>query len=156
MSAQVIEQFYSAFARRDAEGMVACYHPQVVFNDPVFTALQGERAGAMWKMLVERGKDLAVTYRDVQSDGKTGRAHWEATYTFSQSGHKVHNVVEAHFTFRDGKIIAHTDSFNFYRWASQALGTTGRLLGWTPMVRAKVQKTALAGLEKYLARNTDK
>lgn len=146
----LIESFYTAFQRRDAEGMVACYHPQVTFNDPVFRDLKGERAMGMWRMLVARGKDLHVTFRDVRADGQTGSAHWEATYTFSSSGRRVHNVIEARFRFADGKIIEHTDTFAFWRWAAQALGTPGLLLGWTPFLRRRVQQTALRGLDAFM------
>ncbi len=77
-NAAMIERFYAAFARRDAEAMVACYADDVVFADPVFGELRGERAKAMWRMLAGRSRDLVVTYRDVVADGETGRAHWEA------------------------------------------------------------------------------
>ena len=82
-NAELIEKFYRAFQRRDAATMTSCYHPQVQFSDPVFTDLQGARAGAMWRMLTERGKDLKVEFRDVQADETTGTAHWEAWFTSS-------------------------------------------------------------------------
>ena len=43
--AEVIEQFYHAFQQRDAEGMIACYHPNVTFADPVFRQLSVTRPG---------------------------------------------------------------------------------------------------------------
>ena len=60
-NAELIGRFYAAFQARDAEGMVACYAADVRFSDPVFPALVGERAKAMWRMLVGRGKDLVIT-----------------------------------------------------------------------------------------------
>jgi ketosteroid isomerase-like protein len=146
----VIEQFYSAFQSRDAAGMAACYHPQIVFNDPVFRDLRGPRAAGMWAMLLKRSADLKITYRDVREDGATGSAHWEARYTFSQSRRPVHNFIEARFRLQDGKIIEHTDHFDFWRWSRMALGTPGILLGWSPIIHNKVQQTAMAGLEKYM------
>jgi len=41
--------------------------------------------------------------------------------------------------FRDGKIVRHTDVFDFHRWARQALGPVGLVLGWTGFLRGKVQ-----------------
>ncbi len=73
----LIETFYRALAARDAEGMIACYHPRVRFTDEVFD-LEGAEAGAMWKMLCERGKDLKVSFSDVEADERSGRAHWDA------------------------------------------------------------------------------
>lgn len=148
--AALIERFYASFAARDAAGMRACYHPDVVFSDPAFGELQGARAGAMWSMLCERGKDLRVTTSGVEADDARGSAHWEATYTFSQTGRRVHNRVDAEFAFRDGLIARHTDRFGFWAWARQALGPAGLLLGWTPLLRGKVRATALRGLEKYM------
>lgn len=150
-NAALIERFYTAFAARDAAGMQACYHPDVVFSDPAFGELRGAQAGAMWAMLLERGKDLRVTFRDVHADDAQGRAHWDAHYTFSQSGRPVHNRIDAEFAFRDGLIVRHTDRFGFWAWARQALGPAGLLLGWTPIIRNKVRSTARAGLEKYMA-----
>ena len=36
---------------------------------------------------------------------------------------------------RDGLIVDHVDSFDFHRWAGQALGPSGRLLGGTSFLR---------------------
>jgi ketosteroid isomerase-like protein len=146
----VIERFYTAFQQRDADGMAACYHPNVVFNDPVFRDLRGPRAGAMWAMLLKRSADLKISYRDVREDGQTGGAHWEARYTFSQSKRPVHNLIEARFRLQDGQIIEHTDHFDFWRWSRMALGMPGVLLGWSPIIQRKVQRTAMEGLEKYI------
>jgi ketosteroid isomerase-like protein len=148
-----LRRFYEAFSRRDAATMAACYAPDVQFSDPVFTDLRGPQAGLMWKMLCERGKDLKIEFRDVRADGATGSAHWEAWYTFSTTGRKVHNIIDASFEFRDGRIAKHTDRFDLYRWARQALGPAGVVLGWTPLLQNKVRAMAAKGLADY-QRNT--
>src|SRR4051812_34937346 len=102
---QLIERFYTCFQKRDADGMVACYHPEISFSDPVFPDLRGESVGAMWRMLGARAKSLELTFRDVKADDERGSAHWEAIYPFSATGRRVHNVIEASFRFRDGKIV---------------------------------------------------
>lgn len=146
----LISNFYEAFARYDAEAMAKLYHDEIEFSDPAFGRLRGEEARNMWRMLVERGKEsLAVSFRDVQADGKTGSAHWTANYLFTSTGRKVHNELTARFEFKDGKIIRHTDSFNFWKWSRQALGTTGLLLGWTPFLKNKVRAQARKGLERF-------
>lgn len=147
----LITKFYTAFQQRDAATMASCYHPNITFSDPAFVNLQGPEAGAMWQMLCERGKDLTLTFSDVKADDTTGSAHWEATYTFSKTGHKVHNIIEARFKFQDGLIIEHRDGFSFRRWSGQALGTTGKLLGWTSFLQKKVQQQSRATLEKYMS-----
>lgn len=146
---EVIRRFYSAFQQRDAAGMNACYAPDVRFSDPVFTDLRGDAARAMWTMLCERGKDLKIEFRDVKADGASGSAHWEAWYSFSATGRPVHNVIDATFEFRDGKISRHSDRFDLHRWAGQALGAAGKLLGWTPLLQNKVRAMAAKSLEDY-------
>jgi ketosteroid isomerase-like protein len=149
---ELVRRFYTAFQKRDGAAMAACYHPDVQFSDPVFTDLRGEKAGAMWKMLCERGKDLKVEFRDVKADDKTGSAHWDAWYTFTTTGKKVHNIIDASFEFRDGKIVRHTDRFDLHRWAGQALGITGKLLGGMSFLQNKVRAMAAKGLDDYLRR----
>jgi ketosteroid isomerase-like protein len=148
--ADLITKFYTAFQRRDAEGMVACYAPDVRFSDPVFPVLRGAEAGAMWRMLCERGKDLRIDFRDVRTNGIFGSAHWEARYTFSASGRRVHNVIEAEFTFVDGLIATHLDTFDLYGWSQQALGVKGLLLGWTPLVQGGIRRQARKALDRFL------
>lgn len=144
MSSELIERFYAAFDRKDGDAMAACYHPEARFSDPAFGELRGREVGDMWRMLTGRAKDLSVELRDHDDSS----ANWIARYTFS-TGRKVVNDVQATFVFRDGLIAEHDDRFSFHAWARQALGTPGLLLGWTPLLRAKVGREARAGLEEF-------
>ncbi|MFI5234541.1 MAG: nuclear transport factor 2 family protein [Gemmatimonadales bacterium] len=150
-NAELITTFYQALQRRDAGGMIACYGPAVVFHDPVFQ-VEGSRAGAMWRMLCERGKDLRIEFRDVEAGDVNGSAVWEAWYTFSATGYPVHNRIRATFHFQDRRIIRHDDRFDLHRWAGQALGWKGRLLGWAPPVQAAIRKNAARSLDAFLAK----
>jgi hypothetical protein len=146
---QVIVRLYTAFAARDAETMASCYHPDAHFSDPAFPDLNGGEVMAMWRALLGRSTDLRVTLggHSASSDGGspgngTGRAHWTAVYTFGATGRSVTNEIDAGFRFEDGLIREHQDSFDFWRWSRQALGLPGLLLGWTPMLRSRVQRDA--------------
>jgi ketosteroid isomerase-like protein len=150
-NAALIEHLYASFARRDAAAMSACYAADAHFRDPVFD-VEGEEVAAMWTMLCERGRDLVVEWRDVKADDATGSAHWEARYTFSVTGRKVHNFVEAQFTFRDGLIVTHTDKFDLWRWSRMALGAKAVVLGWTPFVKKAIRSEARRGFDIWLAR----
>jgi ketosteroid isomerase-like protein len=147
---ELIQRFYAAFARRDGVTMTACYAPSARFSDPVFTDLRGEQPGAMWRMLTSRAKDLEVRLAEHEAVEERGSAHWLADYTFS-TGRRVHNDVRAEFRFENGLIADHRDSFSFYGWARQALGPAGLALGWTPILRGKVQRQARGGLDEFLA-----
>ena len=151
---QLIHTFYTAFQQRDYTGMIACYHSDIHFYDPVFRDLRGRQAQAMWHMLCERGQDLQISFDNVLADGHSGRADWQARYTFS-TGRPVHNIIQATFHFQDGLIIRHQDQFDLWRWTRQALGPAGLLLGWTPMVQKRVRETAVASLHKFIAHHPE-
>jgi ketosteroid isomerase-like protein len=151
--AELIHSFYTAFARRDHAVMAACYAPDATFCDPVFPLLRGAAVGAMWRMLCERGNDLRIEAGRIGATGDRGSAHWEAWYTFSATGRPVHNIIEASFEFRDGLIVRHTDTFDLYRWARQALGTKGVLLGWAPPVQRAIRGQAARALETFMIRH---
>ena len=148
----LISRFYDAFQRRDAAAMGACYHRDVHFSDEIFPELHGDAARAMWTMLCERGKDLTIECSAVHADGATGRAHWDAWYTFSGTGRRIHNRIRAEFTFADGLIVRHRDRFGFWRWARQALGPAGYLLGWSGFLHRRVQSQAARSLREWAHR----
>jgi ketosteroid isomerase-like protein len=145
----LIREFYAAFARRDAEAMARCYHDEVFFSDPAFPKLRGEEARDMWRMLVARASDLEIVLDEASADAQGGRARWTARYTFSKTGRKVVNRIEALFAFRDAKIVRHFDTFPFWRWSAQALGPLGQLLGWFAPVKWMVRKQAAKGLDAF-------
>jgi limonene-1,2-epoxide hydrolase len=150
LNEELIETFYTSFQKLDAEAMVRCYHADVRFSDPVFPNLTQPQVIAMWRMLCKQAKNFELTFADVEANDRTGKAHWKASYDFSATGRRVNNKIDARFEFQDGKIIKHTDSFNFWKWSRMALGPTGLLLGWTPLVRKKVQSQAAARLAKFM------
>jgi ketosteroid isomerase-like protein len=151
---ELIERFYGAFARRDGDAMAACYAPGATFSDPVFQGLAGEEPGAMWRMLTSRATDLEVELLEHDASDDSGSARWLAHYTFTQTGRHVDNDVRASFRFADGRIAEHRDEFDFHRWARQALGPTGLLLGWTPIIRSAVRRQARRSLDDFMARSS--
>lgn len=148
---QLIRDFYRALAARDAEGAARCYHPEVAFSDAVFPMLRGEDAADMWRMLLSRAGDLSFTLDACEAGPQAGEARWTARYTFSRTGRPVVNRGHALFAFRDGLISRHHDSFSFWRWAAQALGPIGTLLGWFPALKWKVRKDADRALRRFIA-----
>jgi len=147
---QLITSFYEAFQRKDYVAMQACYADNAVFTDEVFQKLDAAHTRKMWEMLIKRGKDLELTFSNVEANDAIGSAAWTATYTFSQTKRKVVNHIRASFEFENGKIVKHTDRFDFYEWSKQALGLSGLLLGWTGFFRKKVQQTARQSLQAYI------
>lgn len=150
MNEELISKFYTAFQSLDSDTMADCYHDNVEFTDPAFGTLKGERAKAMWEMLCQSSKDLSIEFSKVTANDATGSAHWDATYTFSKTGRKVVNSIDARFEFSDGKIIKHVDHFNLHKWASQAMGLQGWLLGGTGFFKKKLQAQTNKLLDKFI------
>lgn len=151
MSKETIDRFYTAFKSGDAKEMGACYHDDATFSDPAFQHLNATEVRAMWSMLIERSKgQLEVEFHSVLADDQLAQCTWEAHYEFSKTKNQVHNIIHATMKFKDGLIIKHTDEFNFWRWSSMALGTPGKLLGWTPFLKNKVGKMAMKSLKEYM------
>lgn len=149
---QLIHTFYTAFSKRDYKTMQQCYADNATFSDAVFTNLDGKEVRAMWEMLCSSSSAARIEFDSVKAEDGTGSANWTAHYTFSATGKKVVNRIHASFVFENGKIVQHKDHFSFYKWASQALGTPGVLLGWTPLIRNKVRKTAAKNLQAFMAK----
>lgn len=149
INSQIITKFYTAFAQKDWKTMQSCYHDDIVFEDPAFGQLKGEKAKKMWRMLCEQGKDLKVEFSEVSEDEQSGKAHWEAWYTLDLTKRKIHNKIDASFELKDGLIIKHVDTFNLHNWAKQAFGFKGRLFGGTSFFRKKFQAQANKALNRY-------
>lgn len=147
----IIENFYTAFSKLDAETMVSYYHKDIIFEDPAFGILKGERAKNMWRMLCEsqKNKNFQVSFSNIEANENKGTVHWEAHYIFSKTGRTVHNSIQAYFEFKDGKIIKHTDKFNLYNWSKQALGLKGFVLGNTKYFRHKLKAQTNRLLDSY-------
>lgn len=152
MTAELIAQFYNALAARDGEAMAACYHDEIVFEDPAFGELKGNDPGDMWRMLCSSDTDLTLTHTVGAVTDTTASATWVAKYTFTATGRAVTNNVTATMKLRDGLIVDHRDDFDFWKWSSQALGAPGKFLGWTPILKSKVQKTTRANLDAFQAK----
>jgi ketosteroid isomerase-like protein len=148
-NADLIERFYTALGSLDGAAMARCYSPQAFFEDPAFGKLDAGDAGAMWRMLTSRAADLTLELSEVTADDRTGSARWIAHYTFTQTGRPVVNDIRATFHFADGLIVEHHDRFDWWRWARQALGPPGLLLGWNPLFHSAARKKARATLAEF-------
>jgi len=150
-NADIISQFYTAFQKKDYETMNSCYSDGIVFSDPAFGMLEADEVRAMWEMLCKNAKDFSLSFSNIQLlDDEYGTCNWVAQYTFSRTGRKVVNNIKAHMRLKDGKIIEHSDAFKLSKWAAQALGWKGALLGWTGFMKRKIQNNARKNLIKFI------
>lgn len=146
-ASEIIDQFYTAFAKGDWQKMADCYHDDIEFEDPAFGRLDGNAAKWMWKMLLERSKgNLKIEHKVIDDQ----HAEWTARYPFGPKKRLIVNKIQASFEFKDGKIIKHHDRFSLWKWAGQAFGLTGWIMGATPLFKNGLQKRTNLQLAQYI------
>ena len=153
-NAATMQDFYDAFARGDGDAMAALYHPDAVFHDAAFGELKGKEIGAMWKMLAASKPKVVAS--NIKGDAEGASGHWDADYKFPGTGRDVHNSIDARFEMKDGKILRHQDTFDFQKWALQALpvldklGGLGRFIAGSDLVQGTVRHFAGRGLDQFM------
>ncbi len=147
----VIATFYTAFQQLDYKTMNSCYANDIVFFDPAFELLRGDEVNAMWEMLCKKATGFSLTFNNITKlDEEYYTCDWVARYTFSKTGREVVNKIKANMKFANGKIIEHSDAFSLHRWASQALGFTGWLVGWNTFFQRRIKNQAKQNLLRYM------
>lgn len=150
-NSEIVARFYTAFQHLDFESMNNCYDEGIVFSDPVFGFLRGDEVRAMWEMLCKNAKDFQLEFSNIQLlDEEYATCNWTARYIFSKTGRQVENKIKAFMRIQNGKITEHSDAFKLSKWAAQAFGFTGSLLGWTGFFKKKVMKNARKNLTIFI------
>ena len=149
----IIEKFYTAFQNLDSKTMNSLLADDIEFEDPAFGKLKGDKVKYMWQFLCENAKDFKVEFSDIKTKGNNGTGHWEAFYTFSLTGNKVHNIIDSTFEFENGLIIKHKDDFDIKKWIKQAMGSAIGIIGGSFFIKNTVRKQSNKYLEKYIRRN---
>ena len=120
-NAALLHRLFAALNQHDHETMGACYHPTATFHDIAFNLKGRPRIHAMWHMICQRS-NVVATIEAVHANDIEGRVSLVDTYTFSDTGYPVRNVIDSRFRFRDGLISEQMDHCDAKAWASQALG----------------------------------
>jgi hypothetical protein len=153
---KLIQDFFHCFAGGDYRGMQKCLHPEVEFSDIGFN-LRGTQVGAMWHMICDKGTQ--IMFRDVEADDSQGTARWQCHYDFQKDKHSkphsVHNIIAARFRFEGGLIREHHDTCDFERWARQALGLVGAVLGEFEFLHKKVRESAQEKIDAFIAEHDE-
>lgn len=149
----VAERFYEAFMVRDHYTMGLLYAEHATFSDPVFPLLNARGARMMWKMLLTRAEDLGIEVNILEDSPTRASVEWVAHYTFGATGRRVVNRIQTEMAISNGRIVRQVDRFGLWRWARQALGAKGLLLGWTPMVQNRIRTQAARSLQEFARRS---
>jgi hypothetical protein len=153
--AAVLDTFYSAFARLDAQTMSGLYHESASFTDPAFPDLRGARIGYMWSMMCRRAKEFSLTYEILFAEERKAQVKWQAKYLYAGKRPVTNNILST-LSLWDGLIIRQVDEFDFALWSRQALGLPGLLAGNTQWFRRKVQVTANDQLNQFIIKDGSK
>ena len=129
MQKDFIEEFYTAFSNREA-----------IFKDEIFS-LKGKEIAAVCNMLISPGKDLELIFRNLNEENAMVTVKQEVIYTFSATKRKVHNKIEASFSFKDNLIWSIIDTFNF--------------LVRSLLVKNKVKKRAVDSLNAFISKHRE-
>ena len=155
---QIIERFYNeGFAKANSALMGGLYDDAATFSDAAFGHLQDAKARAMWQMLFrnheKNGTKPDFEVSAIEGDDSGGTAHWECRYPSPvRPALMVHNKVDAKFVIdaSTGKILVHEDTFDWWEWASQALGAVGWALGGFEWFHKVVQNKTVATLDAFI------
>ena len=140
---ELLDRFFTALNRHDADAMAACYTPDAHFRDIAFDRKGRDRIHEMWRMICSG--DIQADCEIDHADAASGAAHSTFTYHFGASkeppspGRPVINPIKSTFTFRDGLIAKQEDYCNPHAWARQAIGTgpAGFLAGHLRWLRSR-------------------
>jgi uncharacterized protein len=148
-NAILLQRLFTSLDQHDHRSMADCYHPEARFTDIAFDLRGENKIHAMWHMICQG--DIRATFELLDADDYNGRVSLVDDYTFTSTGHRVHNVIDSHFSFRDGRIIEHRDSCDPRVWAAMALGgTSGFFAGRFRFLRSfKAQKMLDAFIEEH-------
>lgn len=120
--AEVVTSFYEAFVKQDMKALEPHYAKDVKFRDEIFRFDDRDGTMGMWSRILRDPKTkLSFELKSVEGDVVTG--HWKADYEVF--GRKVHNEIDTRMVVKDGKIVEHRDSFDWDKWAKQALPAGG-------------------------------
>lgn len=153
---ETVYHFYKSLNEGNVDAMLSCYHPEIVFEDPIFGELHGERAMHMWRMLLKRpNSKLRIKVENVHQIRGMVMCLWTAKYEYGKNKRKVYNVVESQFMFKGSKVFEHRDSFHTYMWIKQALGMMGFLFGWSNWYQDLIKKQANRHLDSYIKKQAN-
>jgi len=85
----------------------------------------------------------------VRSQADQAQVRWWLSYTDAASQRPVALHGHSELQLADGLIVQQVDCFDLWAWSRQALGTVGRILGWSDWMQAQLRAQALNRLERW-------
>jgi|SRR5215831_4025058 len=124
-NALLLQRLFSSLNDHNHAAMAECYHSNATFTDIAFDLRGKEQIHAMWHMICQPGdhtSDIRAMFHVIHADDRSGWVNLIDEYTFSETGHKVTNVIDSYFRFEDNLIIEQHDFCDPRAWAAMAVG----------------------------------
>ena len=126
----------------------------IIFEDPAFGILKGEKVKMMWQFLTEQAKDFSLQFEILNISSNKVLSTSTVSYTFSATKQTITNVITTTFTVENDKIVHQVDDFDLKKWSKQAFGNTLGGIGGGFLFKIAFQKKSNAILNDYIKNNT--
>ncbi|ARU92149.1 hypothetical protein SCLARK_001685 [Spiroplasma clarkii] len=146
---EVVVKFFTALSKGDWKLMNNLYSKDVAFSDTVFGELNYSQITNLWEMLLTENPDLSANFKIVE-DGEVVKVQWVMVSKFGQKHRKVILNILSTLEVSKGKIIKHNDHFDFKKWAKQALGIIGWMLGSKQSFKNRIKEEAFIKLNSFI------
>ncbi len=124
-NAVLLQRLFSSLNHHNHEAMAACYHSKASFIDIAFDLRGKQQIHAMWHMICQpddHPSDIRAMFHVIHADDRSGWVNLIDEYTFRETGRRVTNVIDSHFSLEDGFIVKQHDFCDPQAWAAMALG----------------------------------
>ena len=162
---EIATKFFDCYQRHDYAGMQSCLDPEVQFDDLAFKGIRGVEVLAMWRWFCEksdrRKEPVAVpVFKISRAEGECVTVRYRVQYALRDNPEakrrEVDYEIDAHLTFRNGRIEKHRDesTISQFAFARMAVGFPACLAALTPLFRWKLRSQSIEKLYQYQASQT--
>jgi len=138
----VITGLYNAYKERNPELMASFYTEDASFKDEIFGEVTGQEIPKVWEVVHSTTSNFYLYFHIVNVNKNLATVNSQLSYTFKHTGRKIDISITSIFRFENGKIRHQVDEYSLWKWASQAFGVSGFLLGWNPKFKNKIRQSA--------------
>lgn len=147
---EVIQSYFKHLQARNAASLWQCYASNIVYSDPVYGWMEGDKVKARWEYFCAHADALQLTWGAVTVlDDEYFTCEWTAQYTQRETGRTIKFPCKSFFRLKDYKIIEQSDAYRLSSLIAQTDGWKGFWFGWTGYMKRFVQKRALQALASF-------